>query len=115
MNCEGKQKRVISENTPPELGCQYAALRRSTKVLTGVAGYPAGWPPPPRQGNCHSKQESSPLGVIHIGSRALRSFAYLRARHSAYGPDLSYASGSDARIFKRKELFGSPKTSLPPF
>lgn len=45
MNCEGKQKRVISENTPPELGCQYAALRRSTKVLTGVAGYPAGCPP----------------------------------------------------------------------
>lgn len=45
MNCEGKQKRVISENTPPELGCQYAALRRSTKVLTGVAGYPAGWAP----------------------------------------------------------------------
>lgn len=50
MNCEGKQKRVISENTPPELGCQYAALRRSTKVLTGVAGYPAGCPPPPDKG-----------------------------------------------------------------
>lgn len=49
MNCEGKQKRVISENTPPELGCQYAALRRSTKVLTGVAGYPAGCPPPTRE------------------------------------------------------------------